>query len=166
MPGDSAKLGKVVVGVDFPFFKMEAEWEPDPRERQAAWELYVELMTRVSAQELDLDEGLLRESLSSLHSLFATSREILRRGGPDIGALSGSVGALALGVLNKGLRPFLSKWHPRLQAWEFQRPTDKSALAHERDWKDEATLRGELEGLRKRLWVYADALAKIAGVRD
>ncbi|WP_370135611.1 hypothetical protein [Streptacidiphilus sp. EB103A] len=59
-------------------------WEPNDAERRAAWELYVELVTRVSVVPLGTDEGLLREALSSLYSLFGTTREVLRRHGPEV----------------------------------------------------------------------------------
>ncbi|MFJ9897895.1 hypothetical protein ACIQPR_31645 [Streptomyces sp. NPDC091280] len=41
-------------------------WEPADAERSAAWESYLELITRVSVEELAPDEGFLREALSSL----------------------------------------------------------------------------------------------------
>lgn len=92
-------------------------FKPDPTTRKAAWELYVELVTRVAIEPLQLNHGLLRESLSSLYSLFPTTRQILRQAGPGVGASRHSVGGIAIAVLNKGLRPFLAKWHPLLLVW-------------------------------------------------
>jgi hypothetical protein len=46
--------------------------------------------------------------------LFAVTREILKSAGPDIGKTKDSVGAIALAVLNRGVRPFLTKWHTKL----------------------------------------------------
>jgi len=46
--------------------------------------MYVELVTRISVAELRHGEGLLHEALSSLYSLFDTTREILREYGPSI----------------------------------------------------------------------------------
>jgi hypothetical protein len=43
------------------------EWEPDESEVKAAWELYVELVTRISVVELKPGQGLLREALGSLY---------------------------------------------------------------------------------------------------
>jgi hypothetical protein len=57
----------------------------------------------------------MREAMNSLYSLFGSTREILRKAGPTVGASHDSVGGIAIAVLNKGLRPFLSKWHPLLQ---------------------------------------------------
>ncbi len=161
---DGAKLKKV--SVSLPFGIGSAEWQADPTERRAAWSLYVELVTRVAVQPLESSEGLLREALNSLYSLFGTTREILKQAGPDVGASHDSVGGIAIAVLNNGLRPVLAKWHPILQTWEAQRPTNLSPKDHERSWSEEAKLRAELEGLRQDLEQYANALAIIAGVQE
>jgi len=161
---DPAKLKKVSVSI--PFGIGSAEWESDLTERKAAWSLYVELVTRVAVQPLDVNEGLLREALTSLHGLFATTRQILREAGPDVGASRESVGGIAITVLTDGLRPFLAKWHPLLQAWEAQRPPQLSPKEHEQNWSETPKLRADLESLRKELEQYANALAIIAGVKE
>ncbi|AFY33552.1 hypothetical protein [Calothrix sp. PCC 7507] len=161
---DSAKLKKV--SVSLPFGIGSAEWEADPTQRRAAWSLYVELVTRVAVQPLESSEGLLREALNSLYSLFGTTREILKQAGPDVGASHDSVGGIAIAVLNNGLRPVLARWHPILQTWEAQRKPNVSPKDHERDWSEEANLRAELEALRQDLEQYAHALAIIAGVKE
>jgi hypothetical protein len=145
-------------------FVGELEWETDPSQRKAAWELYVELATRVTVQPLDLDQGSLREALNSLYGLFATTRDILRRAGPDVGAKRNTVGGVAIIVLNSGLRPFLAKWHPALLSHEALRPAASPPKEWERKWKEETALRGELETLRARLGEYAQSLAKMAGI--
>jgi hypothetical protein len=160
--GDPAKLKKV--SVSLPFGIGSAEWEADPTQRRAAWALYVELVTRVAVQELAPDSGLVREAMNSLYTLFGTTRGILREAGPDVGASRESVGGLAIAVLNRGLRPFLSKWHPQLQDWEALRPNGKSLTEHEKSWSENQTFRQELAILRRELEVYAQALANIAGV--
>lgn len=76
-------------------------WKVDPTERQAAWSLYVELVTRIAVQPLEFDEGLVREAMNSLYSLFGTSREILKPAGPDVGASHYSVGGIAIAVASR-----------------------------------------------------------------
>lgn len=76
------------------------------------------------------------------------------------------MGGIAITVLNKGLRPFLSKWHPLLQVWEAKRPIDISPKEHEQNWSEEPKLRSELARLREDLEQYANALARIAGVEN
>ncbi|HSM81810.1 MAG TPA: hypothetical protein VLS96_08990 [Nodosilinea sp.] len=161
---DPAQL--VEVSVSLPFGIGSAKWQADSTERKAAWELYIELVTRVAVQPLDANAGLVREALNSLYSLFASTREILRTAGPNVGASKQSVGGIAIAVLNNGLRPFLSKWHPILQEWEAQKPQGVSAVAHEKGWELEREVRQELSQLRTGLEAYAHALAAIAGVDD
>lgn len=159
---DPAKLKKV--SVNLPFGIGGAEWEADVTERKAAWALYVELVTRITVELLQSDEGLLREALNSLYSMFAITRQILREAGPDVGISHNSVGGIAIAVLNRGLRPFLSKWHPLLQAWEVQCPPTTSPKEHEKNWSLEAQMRQELLLLGKELEKYTTALAEIIGV--
>ena len=80
MKGDPAVLKKV--SVSLPFGLGSAEWQSDDTQRRAAWSLYVELVTRIAVQSLELDEGLLREALNSLYSLFGTTRQVLKDAGP------------------------------------------------------------------------------------
>jgi hypothetical protein len=149
------------IKVNLPFGFGETEWVADEAHRQAAWALYVELVTRVSVQELQLEQGLIRETLSSLYSLFETTRRILRDAGPAVATEEGSIGGISINVLNKGLRRFLAKWHPELEIWEAKRKEGISKAEHERAWNNYVLVRKELEKLRGELQQYADALARI-----
>ena len=160
---DPAILKKV--SISLPFGIGSAEWQADPTERKAAWSLYIELVTRIAVQPLEIDHGTVREALNSLYSLFASTREILKDAGPTVGASYDSVGGIAIAVLNNGLRPFLSKWHPLLQAWEIKRPSNLSPKEHEKKWSEEPKIRDELTILRADLEKYSNALAEIADVK-
>ncbi|PZO61260.1 MAG: hypothetical protein DCF15_00325 [Phormidesmis priestleyi] len=165
MPKSSPVVLKKVT-LSLPFGIGGVEMEPDSTERDAAWELYVELVTRVAVQSLNPQKGLVREAMNSLYSLFGSTRQILRKAGPGVGASHDSVGGIAIAVLNNGLRPFLSKWHPLLQEWEEQKIDGVSPQAHERAWDKEMTARGELDALRSDLAKYAEALGAICGVEE
>ena len=73
--------------IKLPF--LEAEWEPKDEDRDAAWELYVELITRVATQGLDPDEGDERAALASIYSLFELTRSTIKRHGRS-GGISGT----------------------------------------------------------------------------
>jgi hypothetical protein len=163
------KLKSVKVKLDIPYIGgVEGTWEPDESERKAAWEMYVELITRIAVAELRPGEGLLREALASLHSLFATTREILREHGPSVAQPKGkdklSFGYLAVLILNTVLRPFLSKWHPLLEDHENARQSDVSRLEHEGRWDRYQELRQELNQVRGVMTDYANLLAEVADV--
>ncbi|MFD5732295.1 hypothetical protein ACFWIY_05630 [Streptomyces sioyaensis] len=158
----------VDVRLKLPMLEIAGSWEPNDAERRAAWELYVELVTRVSVVPMRADEGLLREALTSLYSLFGSTREILRRHGPQIAEPKRdgqyNFGYLAVAMLNYGLRPLLASWHPALEDWESRRPADRSRRDHERAWPEADRLRSALDGTRQVLSAYADLLASACGI--
>lgn len=164
-----AKFTGVKVSLTLPFIGgVEGTWKPDESERNAAWEMYVELITRISVVELKPDEGLLREALSSLYTLFGTTRTILRKYGPSIAQPKGkddlSFGYLAVAILNTVLRPVLAKWHPMLLDYESTRSGSVSPLEHEREWDKHDELRQVLNDVRGILIEYTDLLAQVAEV--
>lgn len=145
--------------------KLSGKWTPDRAERDAAWELYVELVTRITVVPLVPGEGILREALSSLYTLFDTTRVVLKKYGPAIAREPKSgeyrLGHLAIWILNAALRPVLAKWHPELQRWEALRPQDKAVGDHELAWERSEEFREELERLRVLLVDYARILAAV-----
>jgi hypothetical protein len=158
----------VEIGLPWGLGKIGGRWSPDTAEREAAWEMYVELVTRVTVEELGPEEGLLREALTSLYSLFPTTRGILRDHGPTVakprGQATQSFGSIAVAILNQVLRPLLAKWHPLLADHEHRRPEGVSQAEHERLWAHNADLRRDLGEVRQTLTAYADLLAAVAGV--
>lgn len=163
------KLTDFKVSLKLPYIaSIEGTWEPDESERKAAWEIYVELVTRIAVARLYPEEGLLREALTSMYSLFATTRSILREYGPGIAQPKGngqlSFGYLAVAVLNTVLRPLLALWHPLLKDYEDLRPGNVSSRAYEQAWEHHDRLRKEIDDARLVLIEYANLLAEVAGV--
>jgi hypothetical protein len=158
----------VDVKLDLKFLSIGGTWEPNDLERKAAWELYVELSTRISV--VPLEDGIAREALTSLYALFAQSRDILRRYGPELAEPRRdgeyNLGFLTVAMLNLVLRPVLSRWHPELQVWEAQRPAAVSVKGHEDAWPRIGELRDALEQARLVLVNYAALLAKACGIPD
>ncbi|MCX5886331.1 MAG: hypothetical protein NT096_10555 [Proteobacteria bacterium] len=164
-----ARLKTVTVNLNFPpFLKLKGQWESDESEQMAAWEIYVELVTRIAVQELKPGEGLLREALNSLHTLFLELRQILRKYGPSIGRPKGngdlSLGTIALAILVSSLRPILDKWHPLLLDYEVMKRPNVSAYKHEASWEHNEDLRKDLADLRNFLEQYSRLLEKAAGI--
>jgi hypothetical protein len=164
------KLSSVSVKLQLPYIGgVEGTWQPDERERDAAWEMYVELVTRIAVVELRPGEGLIREALSSLYSIFGETRTILRKYGPAVATPKGkgdlSFGSLSVTILNGVLRPMLAKWHPLLLDHEARRPKDRSTLEHELAWEYEQEVRNELHRVREALTDYSNVLAEIVGIK-
>ncbi len=154
--------------IKIPFLGLEGTWEVNDIQRDAAWEIYVELVTRVTVVQLKKDEGILREALSSFYSLFESTRSVLKKYGPEIAKAQNkgemTLGKVATAVLNKELRPLLAKWHPKLEDYEGRRPDHVSVSEYESNWEYADALREELEKVRINLIKYADVLAKVSEV--
>ncbi len=129
--------------------------------RRVAWHLFVETATRVAVQRLDAQAGFLREALTSLYTLFQATRDILKASQPSRPSSGHSVEYLAIMMLNREIRPFLSRWHPRLTAFERESPG-----ASEVDWPDNAACRADLAEVQDRLKGYAANFAVLANVAD
>ncbi|MBY8874212.1 hypothetical protein K7640_20495 [Micromonospora sp. PLK6-60] len=128
--------------------------------QQVAWKLFVETATRVSTQALGPGDGRMREALTSLYGLFAVTRELLKEAHP--GVQTGpepTVEQLGIAMLNLELRPFLSRWHPALRAWELAHPDTA-----ESEWADDAACRAELAQVQRRLAAYVQSFGRLAGV--
>ena len=119
-------------------------------DKDAAWELYVELLTRIVTQPLPSDAGDESVALESVYSLFPSTRHILRRRGRQTIHFS----KVAIPVLNQVVRPFAAKWHRRSLSGGFKKRAVRSRF------------RAELASLQDTLRAYNRMLAEIAGVED
>ncbi len=143
-----AKVNLTSLKFTTPF--MEAEFTISTADKDAAWELYVELLTRCATRRLNEDEGENEEVLASLYSLFGITREILKKYKSDCANFS----KIAIAVLNQIIRPFLSKWH---------RVSINLQENNEAKWLG---FRNELEILQRKLREYTILLAEMAGIED
>jgi hypothetical protein len=134
--------------IHIPFLEMD--WRPEDADKDAAWEMYIELKTRVLTQELAPDRGDEETALESVYFLFGITREVLKkyeRGCKEFAKI-------ALVVLNQVVRPFTAKWHK---------------LKMEGAFKDEKVcqeFRDELSLLQRTLKHYTKMLAVMAGVGE
>ncbi|MCL8209435.1 MAG: hypothetical protein K6V97_15405 [Actinomycetia bacterium] len=157
---------RVEIRLPFGQGQIGGRWTPDAREREAAWDMYVELVTGTSLAELR-PESSLRDAVASLSGLAVTIRRMLRRHGPAIARPKNdelTFAWVAVAMLNRVLRPFLTRWQPLLADWERRRPEGVSALEHERRWDRHEELRQGINAVREVLVAFADMLADAAGV--
>jgi hypothetical protein len=129
---------------------LEAEWKPQEKDKDAAWELYIELLTRITTQRLEPPEGDEKTALDSVYAIFAITRSIIKNNGRDCQEFT----KIAIVVLNQVIRPFTAKWH-RLSLQGAFTEVDKCRL-----------FRSELLGLQNVLRNYSKMLADMAGVED
>lgn len=139
-------LTKIKLNVGF----AEAEFNAQPEDEEAAWELYVELLTRITTQKLDPEDGDEKTALASVFSLFKITREILKRKGRKCQNFT----KIAVIVLNQVVRPFTAKWHKISLAGGFE------------DVEKCNQFRSELSIIQEGLLHYTRLLASIAKVED
>ncbi|MFJ8080468.1 TIR domain-containing protein [Streptomyces sp. NPDC096205] len=163
---DDERAGPVTLA--FPGSRREAPMAaPSESERMAAFDLQVELVTRIGVQELAPGTGSLREALTSLKSLIDFTRATLRtysiRLEPGSATGSPTVQDLAYTLVNDVIRPFTAAWHPRLAAHEARRPEGVAPFDHETSWAESDAMRGELAALREPLRRIVTGLGDISG---
>lgn len=138
---ESISLSAGAIGAEISF--QEAD-------KDAAWELYIEMLTHIITQPLPAEVGDEKTALDSVFSLFPTTREILRRHGRKTIEFS----KIAIPVLNQVVRPFAAKWHRESLSGAFE------------DAARRQEFRSELKALQAKLRNYNRLLADIAGVED
>lgn len=129
---------------------LEMELKPENADRDAAWELYIELLTRITTQTLGEKDGDEKTALDSIYSLFAITRATIKSRGRKCIEFT----KLAVVVLNQIIRPFTAKWHKISIEGGFN---DKEICKN---------FRSELEKLQELLRIYTKMLADMAGVED
>lgn len=130
-------------------------------QKLAAWHVFVELNSRIATQPLARQGGSMREALTSLHQIFELARTELKKIGPISLGESGeasapSVQSIIFDILNRQLRPFLAKWHPRLASWETENK-DKP----EDQWPENSLCRADLEERRRSIAAEAAKLREL-----
>ena len=125
--------------------------------------LYMGLSNRVIAQDLRIDEentGLIREAMDSLYTSLTFIRDTLKTmpasSADEIKAKTSFEHAL-YPLINQVLRPFLSRWHPRLKSWE-------SNGLPESLWPLNSECRQDLAITKENAMLYMEALREGLGI--
>jgi len=129
---------------------LEANWQPKDEDKDAAWELYIELLTRITTQPLPKTHGDEATALESVHKLFELTRNVIKSHGRQCIEFT----KIAIVILNQKVRPFTAKWHKLMLEDKFE------------DSQHRTRFRTELEQLQKVLRIYAKMLAEMASVED
>jgi len=160
------------LNVNLPFGLGGANIVVTEAQQKVAWALYVELATRVAGVKLESGMGSACEALNSMHSLFETTRSVLRAEGPAAANGPESVGPIAINILNTELRPFLVKWYAALSSFENQQTEVQreqyggkiTIVIDESRWPERDAFYQALEENRQSMLEYIEILARIAGV--
>ena len=143
---DDWRMSSLKINLQF----LEMEWNPNDVDKDAAWEMYIELITRVATQDLLPDRGDEATTLSSIYKLFDITRDVIKRKGRHCESFT----KIAVIILNQKIRPFTAKWHKESVAGGFLNTDTCDAF------------RADLIELQLLLRTYSQMLADMAGVED
>lgn len=129
---------------------LEAEFQFSEADKDAAWYLYIELLTRITTQPLPEEHGDEKTALDSIYSIFHLTRDTIKAHGRKCVSFT----KIAIVVLNQIVRPFTAKWHKESIEGAFE---DKEKCKE---------FRQELSQLQEELREYTKMLADMAGVED
>lgn len=124
----------------------DAGYTPD---QNAAHQFLTELRTRIATQNLPYQHGVESDALSSLFKIFGQARETIKSNpGCD------QFADLAIGMLNRDLRPFTARWHK----------LSSNGGLESRDGADE--FRSDLSVLQVKMREHVKALRMLAYGND
>ena len=129
---------------------LEVQFKPNDVDKNAAWEMYIELLIRITTQPLADRYGDEKTALKSIHKLFPLTRDIIKKNGRHCIEFT----RIAIVILNQKIRPFTAKWHELSLNGAFD------------DEKQCNKFREELKELQRILQIYNLLLAKMAGIED
>lgn len=125
-----------------------------------AFNLQIELSTRVATNRLPADQGVLAEALDSLEIILETARKSLVALGTS--DQSGKVADLTSDLID-ALAPFMAEWRPRLDEHHARRPAGVDSVTHEASWAEAPRLRDELAAVQDALTEILEGLRRMTG---
>ncbi len=143
---DNWSMSSLKINLQF----LEMEWNPNDVDKDAAWEMYIELITRVATQDLLPEHGDEATALTSIYELFDITRDVIKRKGRHCESFT----KIAVIILNQRIRPFTAEWHKVSAAGGFSNTETCNAF------------RADLAELQQVLRTYSQMLSDMAGVED
>lgn len=129
---------------------LELELRFNDADKKAAWDLYIELITRTTTQYLPEDQGSEARALESIYEIFGLTRQIIKDNGKGCFEFT----KIAIVILNQVIRQFTNKWHKLSLEGAF---SDANYCIE---------FRNELRDIQVLLRRYTQMLSDMAGVED
>lgn len=145
----------------------KVELRPNHDVVHLAHSVWVELVTRKAAIPFDTDNDVIAEVYNSWYELFREIRQLIRASPIRNKDAEGAI-ALTVDVLNKGLRPHLTRWQARFRRWyskalESHENEALSPQEIQRQYPQYDDLVADLQKVSEGLAEYAKLLRRIAG---
>ncbi len=126
----SFEIDEAIIGIG----NSTVKFKPNYKDTQIAYSLWIELSTRKIGLPIDLENDVIAEVLNSWYTFFKITRDLLKQ--VPVSRLQDSKGTktivnIAIEVLNKGMRPFLTKWQAKFRKWydEEKGKTDNQGMS-------------------------------------
>ena len=133
------------------------------KDQEIAYKLWVELNTRKIGIPYDVDYDVISEVYDSWYDFFKTARELLKDVPPSRLPHSTKLITVTTDVLNKGLRPHLTKWQAKYRKWyDNNRNASGSPQEIQRDFPEYDELLSDLLITNKNMIEYKKLMYKIA----
>lgn len=144
--------------------------KPNYDDRQIAYKLWVELSTRKIGIPIDFDNDVILEIYASWYSFFKLTRDLIKDIPVSRLAKSEStrqIVSIAIDVLNKELRPHLTRWQARFRRWyqvESKREQNTGLAPQElqKRFPNYKQLTQSMEEVNQKLINYRESLRQIA----
>lgn len=134
---------------------------------EIAHKIYIELITRKAAIQIEEEKDVIVEVYNSWYSLFQITRNELKSFNGKLlkdNNTSQELVRLLTDILNKGLRPHLTEYQARFRKWyaeQLEKSVDKSPQNIQSEFEDINELLNSMKEVNKILIEYSEQLKKI-----
>lgn len=134
---------------------------------EIAHKIYIELITRKAAIQIEEEKDVIVEVYNSWYSLFQITRNELKSFNGKLlkdNNTSQELVRLLTDILNKGLRPHLTEYQARFRKWyaeQLEKSADKSPQNIQSEFEDINELLNSMKEVNKILIEYSEQLKKI-----
>lgn len=134
---------------------------------EIAHKIYIELITRKAAIQIEEEKDVIVEVYNSWYSLFQITRNELKSFNGKLlkdNNTSQELVRLLTDILNKGLRPHLTEYQARFRKWyseQLEKNEDKSPQDIQSEFKDINELLNSMKEVNTTLIEYSEQLRKI-----
>lgn len=137
------------------------------KDREIAYKIWVELTTRKVGVDFEEENDVIVEVYNSWYNFFKTVRELMKDVPSAQITNSQNLISLTEQVLNKGLRPHLTKWQAKFRKWyenesKKEENSDCTPQELQRKYPEYTALVKDLLETNKRIIAYKLLLQKIA----
>ncbi len=160
------EIDEAVIGIGDQKIKIKPNYE----DMQIAYKLWIELSTRKIGLPIDFDNDVIIEIYNSWYEFFRITRELVKEIPVSKVRKNKSTQDLvkiAIEVLNKGLRPHLTKWQAKFRKWyteEIGKEENKGLPPQEiqQKYPEYEKLINEMQEVNRKLIEYRKILKELA----